>query len=161
MPMQVTTTAPLFAATIRPDRSLHTAGGWLGLAVVGLVGGPLLIAAPEMVFPALAAYGAAGAGLFALNLRQARRQRLFQQVTVWPEQLEIVTTDHSNEPHLQRFAPHAVRLRLVRDENERTTGIFLQHGEDALELGAFLASEEKSSFARALGAALRKARKAG
>lgn len=159
MPMQATTTTPLFAATLSPDRSLRTAGGWIALACVGLVGGPLLVAAPEILVPALSAYGAAVAGLFAFGLRQSRRQKLTQQVTVWPEQVEIITTGLANERVMRRFEPQAVRLRLVRDENERTTAIFLSHGKEELELGSFLSSNDKSSFGRALGAALRKARK--
>ncbi len=160
MPMQATTTAPLFAATLKPDRSLRTAGGWVALACVGLVGGPLLLAAPEIAVPALCAYGAAGAGLFGFGMRQSRRQNLSQQITVWPEQVEIVTAAEDGTRVMQRFEPQVVRLRLVRDENERTTGIFLRHGKDELELGGFLSTNDKSSFGRALGVALRKARRA-
>jgi len=36
--MQVTTTTPLFAATLRPDRSLRMAGGWIALVLAGIVG---------------------------------------------------------------------------------------------------------------------------
>jgi uncharacterized membrane protein len=157
--MQVTTTTPLFAATLKPDRSLRTAGGWVALACVGMVGGPLLIAAPEILVPSLAAYVAAGAGLFGFGMRQARRGKLVQQVTVWPEQVEIVTSGPGTEPTMRRYEPNSVRLRLVRDAEERTTAVFLRHGEDELELGTFLSASDKSSFGRALGTALRQARK--
>lgn len=131
----------------------------MALACVGMVGGPLLLAAPDILVPALIAYVAAGVALFWFGLQQARRSKLTQQVTVWPEQVEIVTAAPGMEKVMRRFEPHAVRLRLVRDENERTTAVFLRHGSDELELGAFLSANDKSSFGRALGTALRQARR--
>lgn len=159
--MQVTKTTPLFAATLRPDRSLKTAGGWLALALAAIVGAPFLVAIPQFLLPGLIAYGLAGGGLIALGLRQARRGKHYQQVTLWPDQLEIKTAAPGQEKVLQRFAPGTVKLRLERDGFERTTGIFLRHEQSEIELGAFLARDDKSSFARAFGAALRQARRAG
>lgn len=159
MPMQVTTTTPLFAATLRPDRSLRSAGGWLALAIMGLVGAPFLIAAPDLVLPGLAAYGLAAAGLLLFSLRLARRQHVVEKITVWTDQVELCRTRAGQEKVLQRFAPQQLRLRLVRDNNERTTGIFLRHGKEEVEIGAFLATDDKSSFAKSLGAALRQARR--
>lgn len=158
--MQVTTTTPLFAATLRPDRSLRMAGGWIALVLAGIVGTPFMIAAPEMLLPGLVGYGMAGAGLTGVGLRQARQRRISQQVTLWPEQLELATTAPGAEKLLQRFDPAQVKLRLVRDQFERTTGIFLRHGDGEIELGGFLSTPDKSSFAKAFGAALRKARRA-
>jgi uncharacterized membrane protein len=159
MPMQATTTTPLFAATLKPDRSLRSGGGWLALVIVGLVGGPFLIAAPELVVPGLAAYAIAGAALLAFTMRMARRHRVVEQVTVWPDQVEICRISPGQDRLLKRYAPQNLRLRLVRDANERTTSIHLCHGSDSLEIGAFLAQEDKSSFAKSLGAALRAARR--
>jgi uncharacterized membrane protein len=48
---------------------------------------------------------------------------------------------------------------LTRDENERTTAMYLTHGSERIEIGAFMAVNDKSSFARAFGQALRKARR--
>lgn len=158
--MQVTTTTPLFAATLRPDRSLRMAGGWMALTLAGIVGTPFLIAAPDFAVPGLVAFAMAVAGLTALGLRQARQSRTSQQVTLWPDQLEIATSLPGAEKQLQRFDPAQVRLRLARDSFERTTGIFLRHGNAELELGAFLSTSDKSSFARAFGGALRQARRA-
>ncbi|KKB07829.1 DUF2244 domain-containing protein [Devosia chinhatensis] len=157
--MQATKTTPLFAATLRPDRSLRAAGGWIGLVVAGLLGAPLLVAMPEFVVPGLAAYGMAGGGLVAFGLRQRRRGSQFQQVTLWTDQLEITAALPGKDKVLQRFEPATVRLRLSRDGFERTTGIFLRHETGEIELGSFLSRDDKSSFARAFGAALRKARR--
>lgn len=157
--MQDTTTSPLFSATLRPDRSLPAAGGWIGLVLAGIVGAPFLVAMPEFILPGLAAYGLAGTGLGVLNLRQARRRKLSQTVTLWSDQLEILTSAPGAERQMRRFEIGKVRLRLKRDAYERTTAIFLRHDEDEFELGQFLSLEDRSSFAQAFGGALRRARK--
>lgn len=159
-PTQATTTAPLFSATLKPERSLHAAGGWIGLVLAGIVGMPFLIAMPEFVLPGLAAFGLAGSGLGALGFRQGRHRRQSQAVSVWPDQIELVLTGPGQQRQLRRFDSKAVRIRLVRDGYERTTGIFLRHAEEELELGAFLSVDDKSSFAKAFGSALRQARRA-
>ena len=158
--MQVTSTSPLFAATLRPDRSVRLAGGWIALALAGIVGTPFLIAMPEFVLPGLVAYAAAGIALAGLGMRQARQRRTSQVVTVWPDQVEVTIRAPRSRPQLYRFDLADARLRLVRDRYERTTAIVLRHGEDEVELGGFLSSADKSSFAKAFGAALRQARRA-
>jgi uncharacterized membrane protein len=158
--MQVTTTSPLFAATLRPDRSLRMTGGWVAMALAGIVGAPILIAMPEFVVPGLVAYGIAAGGLVVLGLRQSRRRRISQQVTLWPDQLEVTTTAPGAEKQLQRFDPSTVKLKLKRDTFERTTGIFLSHDGTEIELGSFLSNPDKASFAKVFGGALRQARRA-
>lgn len=157
--MQVTTTSPLFAATLRPDRSLKTTGGWIGLVLAGIVGTPFLIAIPEFLLPGVAAFLIAVGGLVGFGLRQGRKKKLSQQVTLWADQLEIASLQPKAEKRLIRLDPAQVRLRLVRDSFERTTGIFLKHPTGEMELGGFLSGDDKSSFAKAFGAALRKARR--
>ena len=158
--MQVTTTSPLFAATLRPDRSLRMAGGWIALILAAIVGVPVLIAVPEFALPGLVAYALAAGGLVAFGLRQSRQRRISQQVTLWADQLEVVTSTPGADRQLQRFDPMNVKLRLKRDSFERTTGIFLSHNGSEIELGAFLSNADKSSFAKAFGGALRQARRA-
>lgn len=158
--MQVTTTSPLFAATLRPDRSLRMAGGWLALVLAGIVATPFLIAMPEFLAPGLTALALGTAGLTLQSLRQSRQARISQQITLWADQIEIATTQPGAEKTLQRFDPALVRLRLERDSFERTTGIFLKSGDSDIALGPFLSTADKASFARAFGAALRKARRA-
>ncbi len=157
--MQVTKTTPLFAATLRPDRSFKTAGGWLALALAFIIGVPFLLAVPEFLVPGLVAYGLAGGGLAAFGMRQKRHSQHLQNVTLWPDQLEISDARPGVEKTMQRFKPADVKLRLARDEYERTTGIFLRHPRGELELGAFLGRNDKSSFAKAFGAALRQAKR--
>ncbi|NGP16741.1 DUF2244 domain-containing protein [Devosia aurantiaca] len=158
-PTQATSTTPLFSATLKPERSLHAAGGWVGLVLAGIVGTPFLIAMPEFLFPGLAAFGLAGGGLGALGIRQGRLKRQSQAISVWPDQLELVITGPGQQKQLRRFDSKAIRIRLVRDGYERTTAIFLRHAEEEVELGGFLSVDDKSSFAKAFGSALRQARR--
>lgn len=158
MPMQATTTVPLFSAALQPDRSPRITGGWVALAVATLLATPLAILIPEALLPAGTAFLAGTASLSALTVQQSRRRRMRQQVTLWADQLEVITTQSKGESELRRFAPKTVRLIVVRDENEKTIAVRLRSGKEELELGAFLSPEDRSSFARAFGTALRKAR---
>lgn len=159
MPMQTsTTTSPLFSATLRPDRSLRLAGGWIGLAVAGLLGLPFVISVQEFLLPGVLGFAIAAGALTAFSVRQARRSRVVEQITVWPDQIEVVTSGRGQERQMRRLDPKMVRLVLTRDENERTTAVHLNHGTERIEIAAFLAVNDKSSFARAFGQALRRAR---
>ena len=160
MPMQATTTTPLFAAALKPDRSSRVMGGWLAYAMAGIAATPLAVLVPGALLPVIAAFGVGGAGLTALTMRQSRRKRLSQQVTLWADQLEVATTNHKGERTLRRFDPRKVRLVLNRDDNEQTMAMRLRDGKDEMELGAFLKPEDRSSFAKAFGTTLRRARQA-
>lgn len=157
MPLQATTTTPLFSASLKPDRP-SLAGGWVTLVVAAVLASPLAVFVPEALIPAVAAFGAGSVGLTALSVRQSRRKRLTQQVTLWADQLEIAISDPNGARTLRRFDPKTVRLVLDRDDNEKTVAMRLRAGKDELVLGAFLNPEDRSSFARAFGTALRKAR---
>lgn len=159
MPMQVTKTTPLFAAALRPEATLRATGGWVALAVAAVVGAPILVAVPEFALPGVAAFGLAGGGLAGLSVRHARRRKLVEQVTLWQDQLEISATDAAGNRRLLRFEPQAVRLVLERDENECTQAIRLRAPGETVEIGAFLSSDDKASFAKAFGSALRRARR--
>jgi uncharacterized membrane protein len=59
---------------------------------------------------------------------------------------------------LRRFDPKAVRLVLDRDMNEKTRALRLRSGAENVEIGAFLSPDDKASFAKEFGRALRQAR---
>lgn len=162
MPMQATTTAPLFAAELTPHRGLHGRGLWLvsGLTVL-LLAAPGLLFLPMGLVPVAFVMGAIGFAVTValyLGLRQVKQR---ERITVWADQIEWQVTDSAGATTLRRFAPGSVRLVLTRDAFERTEAIILRDGTDSCELGAFLSPEDKSSFARALGSALRRARSQG
>ena len=159
MPMQATTTTPLFSANLTPHRSLNQRqlallSGLLAVAIVG----------PAFVYIALGIVAAVGfvlliligiGGVLYFSLRQGRRS---EQVTLWPDELEITFTDASGTRTLRRLAPRGVRLTLDRDYDEKTTALRLKAGPEEIELGAFLHTDDKASFAKAFGTALRRAR---
>ena len=158
MPMQATTTVPLFSAALRPDRSPRVTGGWVALVVAAILATPLIAMAPEILLPAGTAFAVGIVALVVMTVQQSRRRRLRQQVTLWPDQLEIVTSQARGESVLRRFDPKTVRLVLERDDDEKAIAMRLRNGKEEFELGAFLGPEDRSSFAKAFGTALRKAR---
>lgn len=159
MPMQATTTTPLFAAELTPHRSLGARGGWTVLAL-----GSVLALLPALAVLSVELWliiGLMGLDVAAIAIAlfvALRRGRRREQITIWTDQLEWTATDAKGGRVLRRFNPKTVRLLLDRDADEKTIALRLRHGKDELEVGAFLNADDKSSFAKALGTALRKAR---
>lgn len=150
---------PLFAAKLTPQRSLGRKGARVAVAVTAV-----LASVPGIVFFSLGAWPIVGfIGLdvmliwwaLAASLKDGKR---FEQVTLWPDQLEVRQVDGAGKETLSRFNPYFVKLVVDRDFNERTTGLHLRTRERDVVLGAFLNPDEKSSFAKAFGTALKRAR---
>jgi uncharacterized membrane protein len=124
----------------------------------------ILAAAPMMFFVARGAWPIVGfVGLDVVlvwwALRSAfRGGKRHEEVTLWPDELEVRLVDAKGQITLTRFNPLFVKLVVDRDINERTTGIHLRTHDEDVKIGEFLAPEEKSSFAKAFGTALRRAR---
>ncbi|KFC68683.1 hypothetical protein FF80_01636 [Devosia sp. LC5] len=159
MPMQATTTSPLFAAELTPHRMLGRGGMQLviGLGAL-LILSPLLLAFSAGIGPLLGFIVldmiAIGATLFFAS-RQGKRREI---VRLWSDQLEVVSVDAKGDRVLRRFNPKSVRLVLDRDVNEKTLALHLRANRDEMEIGAFLNGDDKASFAKVFGTALRKAR---
>lgn len=151
---------PLFAARLTPNRSLSGRSYRLLIAMTVLaVSVPGVLIFTFEVVP-LVAVGILGIAVlwwaFSASARDGKR---YEQVTLWPDQLEFKQVDGAGKETLSRFDPHAVKLVVDRDFNERTTGLHLRTAEKDFVLGAFLNADEKSSFAKAFGTALRQARR--
>jgi uncharacterized membrane protein len=150
---------PLFAATLRPHRSLGRRGLRYVIAALAIAA-----SIPGIVFFSLGAWPIVGfMGLDVLLIWWAlsaslREGRQFETVTLWPDQLEVKRVSGRGRQTLARFDPFAVKLVIDRDFNERTTGIRLRTRDGDTRIGAFLNADDKASFAMALGTALRKAR---
>jgi uncharacterized membrane protein len=157
--MQATTNKPLFAATLRPDRSMRPTGGWLALVVAFLGVMPVLIVAPQYLLTGFLAFACAAVSLVIYGQRHKRSCNQSQTVTLWAETLEIIEQGLGKPKRVYRFDPNLARLSLHRDANERTNKIVLKHGDQSYELGPFLSIDDKGSFAKAFGAALRQARR--
>ncbi|WEK04169.1 MAG: DUF2244 domain-containing protein [Candidatus Devosia phytovorans] len=158
MPMQATRTVPLFSAALRPDRSPKIMGGWVSLGVATVLATPLAVIVPEALIPIAVAFVGGVTAMSWLTWHQSRQRKVTQQLTLWTDQLEIVTRSGKGERLLKRFDPRTVRLVLHRDDYEKVVAMTLRHGEEAFEIGTFLSAEDKSSFAKAFGTALRRAR---
>ena len=154
-----TTARPLFAATLTPHRSLSRRGMRIVIAVMA-IGASI----PGMLFFALGAWPIVGfMGLdvalvwwaLSASLREGRQ---FEVVTLWPDQLELRRVPPSGKEELLRFNPFFVKLVIDRDYNERTTGLHLRTRDSDTEIGSFLTADDKASFAKVFGTALKKAR---
>ena len=150
---------PLFAATLTPNRSLSRRG--MRLLVAGIA---IAASLPGIVFFSLGAWPIVGfMGLDVLliwwALSAARRDAgRFETIALWPDRLEVKRVARSGQQQLVRFNPHLVKLVIDRDYNERTTGLRLRTGDEDMPIGAFLSADDKASFAKAFGTALKRAR---
>lgn len=124
----------------------------------------ILATIPGIVFYSLGAWpivGFMGLDLALIWWALAAHQRdgkRYEEVTLWPDELELKQVDGAGKQTLTRFNPFFVKLVIDRDINERTTGLHLRTQEQDVQLGTFLNQDEKSSFAKAFGTALKRAR---
>ncbi|MDP1730893.1 MAG: DUF2244 domain-containing protein [Devosia sp.] len=150
---------PLFAATLTPHRSLSRRGFRVVVALIAVLAG-----IPGMVFFSLGAWPIVGfLGLdvlliwWALGTSMTSGKR-YEEVTLWPDQLELRQVSARGGEQVLRLNPFVVKLVIDRDFNERTTALRLRTRERDIEIGAFLNPDDKASFAKVFGTALRKAR---
>ncbi len=150
---------PLFAATLTPHRSLTPRGKRI---VIGLVAALALV--PGIVFYALGAWPVVGfmgldiAAIWIALTVSMSRGKASETVTLWADELEFKSTDAKGQSALRRFSPANVKFVIDRDFNERVTALWLKEGAEKLPLGAFLSNDEKLSFSKAFGTALRRSR---
>jgi uncharacterized membrane protein len=150
---------PLFAATLTPHRSLTPRGKRV---VIGLVAALALV--PGVVFYVAGAWPVIGfmgldvaAIVIALTVSM-RGGKAYEVVTLWPGALELKRVDAKGAEDVLAFLPYNVRFVIDRDFNERVTGLWVREQDRRIAIGTFLTSEEKQSFSKAFGTALRKAR---
>ena len=150
---------PLFAATLTPHRSLSPRGKRV---VIGLVAALALV--PGIIFYIAGAWPVVGfMGLDVLAIWVAltvsmRGGKAYEVVTLWPGALELKKVDAMGTEDVLSFSPFIVRFVIDRDFNERVTGLWLREHERKIAIGAFLSPDDKQSFSKAFGTALKKAR---
>ena len=150
---------PLFAAPLTPHRSLSPPGKRVVIALVAL-----LALVPGVLFYAVGAWPVIGfmgldiIGIWVALTMSMRQGKASEIVTLWPDALELKRIDPKGRETLLGFKPFDVRFVIDRDYHERVTALWLRQRDDRHALGAFLSPEEKQSFAKAFGTALRKAR---
>ena len=150
---------PLFAATLTPHRSLTPNGKRV---VIGLAAALALV--PGLIFYLAGAWPVVGfMGLDVVAIWVAltvsmRTGKTHEVVTLWPTSLELRKVDAKGTEEVLTFAPQAVKFLIDRDYNERVTALWLKLETRKVPFGAFLSPDEKLSFAKVFGTALRKAR---
>lgn len=150
---------PLFAATLTPNRSL-TRRGYRYVIALACV----LATIPGIVFFSLGAWpivGFLGLDVLAIGWALAasmKSGKQYEEVTLWPDELEVKQVAANGKVELKRFNPFFVKLVIDRDFNEKTTALHLRTREGDLVIGAFLNADDKASFAKVFGTALKKAR---
>jgi uncharacterized membrane protein len=155
-----TQAAPLFSAKLTPYRSLSPKG--LRNVVLLLAA---LSAIPGIMFYSIGAWPILGfMGLDVLAVywaltRSMKDGERFEEVTLWPDELEIRSVTPQGKDSRETFNPFFVRLIVDRDFDDRTTSLWLTSREKALEIGAFLNPDDKASFARVFGNALSRAKR--
>jgi uncharacterized membrane protein len=150
----------IFSATLRPHRSLGRRGF---LALMGLVAALWFLTG--LYFWSLGAWPVAGVfGLdflalwiaFKLNYRAARA---YEEVEVSRAALVIRKVSAGGRAQEIRFNPQWARLEIEKVADEGVARIHVQARAERVPVGTFLNPEDRTSFARAFGAALAEARR--
>jgi uncharacterized membrane protein len=150
----------IFSATLVPHRSLSRGGFVALMAVIAA-----LWFATGTYFWSLGAWPVIGfVGLdllaifiaFRLNYRAARA---YEEVEVSRLAIVIRKVAPSGRTQELSFNPQWVRLEVEEAEDDGVRRIALRARERCIAVGAFLNPEDRTSFARALGAALAEARR--
>lgn len=150
---------PLFSALLTPHRSLRPSGIHRVVALYAI-----LAVIPAVYFLRTGAWPIVGFfGLDALALWWAlsaslKSGRAFEEVTLWPDSLEIRHVNPLGAARAHAFNPFFVRLDVSRDFDDRVTKLILRNRGETLEIGAFLNPDDKASFASVFGQALKTAR---
>lgn len=150
---------PLFAATLTPHRSLTRRGYRYVIALACI-----MATMPAIAFLSMGAWpivGFLGLDILAIGWALAasmKASKQYEEVTLWPDELEVKRVAANGKAEITRFNPFFVKLVIDRDFNERTTALHLRSRETNLTIGAFMNPDDKASFAKVFGTALKKAR---
>jgi uncharacterized membrane protein len=148
----------LLDATLRPSAPASRFALRLVLAIVAAVnlafGLVFALHGAWLVTPFMGADVALLAWAFRASVRASRRH---EHVTVTPSRLVVERHPPRGEPSEIALNPYWVRVDMADPPDHWSQLVLRSHGR-ALRIGAFLAPEERFSFALALKAALRRAR---
>ena len=153
--------APIFAASLRPYRSLSPRG--FMIVMLGLV---LCSFTAGLAFWSMGAWPIVGFfGLdillvqvaFRLNYRQARAS---EDVAVFHDRMTVTSTTAKGVTPENAFNPYWARLEVERHPEAGVTRVTIASHGQRLDIASFLGPWERESFAEALSAALAKARAA-
>lgn len=153
------TQSPLFAALLTPHRSLSPKGIKLTIAIFAG-----LAAIPGLAFFSMGAWPVVGLmGIDVLILYWALTASLkdkdaFEEITLWPDALDIRHVTKTGRETALSFNPFFVRFSVVRDNEDRVTALKILTREGEFEVGKFLTPDDKASFAAVFAPALHRAK---
>jgi uncharacterized membrane protein len=149
---------PVYDVRLWPNRSLTRRGHAvaMGAAAAGLAW-PLIAMAGTPVFWGLAPFAviAFAAFWFAID-RNCRQLCIEERLTLWRDELRVVRREPNGRVLRWQAEPLRVRLRLHKDAKVEDY-LTLKGGGREIELGAFLAPEERVALAGEIEAALSRA----
>ncbi|HHB83191.1 MAG TPA: DUF2244 domain-containing protein [Devosia sp.] len=147
--------SPVFSAILTPHRSLDQKGMlWVMIVFLALALVPMVFFMLAGAWPVIGFFGLDILGLWwALNASK-KSGYAYEQVSLWPDVLQIVCVDPNGRQTINRLNPFWVRLTLIRDYDNQITHICISSQGRSYEIGHFLNPDDKSSFARVLANAL-------
>lgn len=154
-------TALLFDAVLRPHRSLGPRGFLVLMGFVALVSFAAGVAFASMgAWPVFGFFGLDALALYVAFKLSYRSGRLYETVQLDGSELRVARVRPDGRSEAWSFPAYWARVAVEGGPEGPGCVTLASHGR-AVAVGAFLAPEERESFAAALGDALRKARGAG
>lgn len=153
------TKSPLFAALLTPHRSLSPTGIRWVIAFTAI-----MASIPGIAFYAMGAWPVVGLlGLDVVLLTWALTasfadKNAFEEITLWPDALDIRHVNKKGRETAMSFNPFLVRFSVVRDDEDRVTALKIITREAEVEIGRFLTPDDKASFAAVFAPALSRAK---
>lgn len=158
-PISQSRNGPLFAALLTPHRAMdmHAIRWFIAFTAI-------LASVPGLIFFTMGAWPIVGfLGLDVLLLYWAlsaslKSGRAFEEVTLWPDALELRQVSPHGQEKTISFNPFFVRLKIARDHQDRITALRLVSRDRETEIGRFLNADDKARFANIFAPALSRAR---
>lgn len=150
---------PLFAAVLRPHRSLSPKGFQLLMVVIGLC--TFSIGLAFWLLGAWPVVGFCGLDIlliqfaFRMNYRAARAT---EEISLTSDRLSVRKVSWQGDATKTDFNPYWARLEVDRDPLVGVTRVRIASHGSRLDVARFLGPREREKFADALGAALARAR---
>ena len=153
------TESPLFAALLTPHRSLSPSAIRWVIAFTAL-----MASIPGIAFFAMGAWPVVGLmGLDVILLTWALTasytdKDAFEEITLWPDALEIRNVSKTGKETNFSLNPFMVRFSVSRDDEARITALKIVARDTEIEIGRFLAPDDKANFAAVFAPALHRAK---
>ncbi len=153
------TESPLFAALLTPHRSLSPSAIRWVIAFTAL-----MASIPGIAFFAMGAWPVVGLmGLDVILLTWALTasytdKDAFEEITLWPDALEIRNVSKTGKETNFSLNPFMVRFSVSRDDEARITALKIVARDTEIEIGRFLTPDDKANFAAVFAPALHRAK---